>query len=113
MLITGEVIFPTETEAFSDAALIVELRDTRLADAPSRILERHVSKRISYDPSFKTNISFEIPCESLPEDYLPSVSVLIDLDRDERVGQGDFINTRSYYLQRNEKSLRIEVRRVK
>lgn len=112
MLISGEVVFPPNTDAFSDAALVVELRDTRLADSPARILQRQVSRGISYDPNANNLILFSVVCDVPPEDYLPEINVLVDLDRDEHIGRGDFINMQSYCLHPSASFLRIEVRRV-
>jgi hypothetical protein len=112
MPITGEIIFPPATAAFSGAVLIVELRDTRLADAASRVIERWIFREIHYAPTSDDPVVFTIHCGDLADNPHPTIHVLVDLDKDENVSSGDFINSSSYSYDSDVTFLRIEVQRV-
>ena len=92
MRLTVEVRVVREPKPPTGAPVIVQVRDTRLQDAPATILaEARGSVTASQGTSLATvNIMVETAGSE------PTVWVHIDVDRDGRVSKGDYVTTRSY-----------------
>ena len=113
MVIEGEVIFPKGTKPISGATLIATLQDTREADAPARIVRKHMLPSVSHDPARSRSLPFSLEYDA-PASLGLTVSVLVDLDGDGRTSPGDFINMESYRVKSevNRQKVRVRVFRV-
>jgi len=113
LLIVGEIEFPSDNDAFSDATLNVTIQDVREADAPSQVLCKEVRRNVSRVQGGGESLRFAIECEGIPENLFVTVNVLVDLDGDGRISKGDYVNTESYPVQFFPREMRIRVQRVK
>lgn len=95
-LVTGEILFPAHSVLPNNALAYVHLLDTSLADAPSIIIAEEVIEDIAGKAARGERIRFAIYGEIQNQRASYSVSVHIDVDRDGRVGAGDYINMQNY-----------------
>ena len=109
----GEVEFPSQNDAFSDATLIVTVQDTQEADAPARVLCKQDFRNISRLRDSSDSLRFAFECEDIPKNPFVIVNVLVDLDGDGCVSRGDYINTEFCPVQFSPNEMRIRVRRVR
>jgi uncharacterized lipoprotein YbaY len=94
--VCGEIVFDPAPPSLSGATVYVRLRDTSLADAPSRVVAEQAMTRVEGLPPGGGELTFALPLESADARRTYTVSVHVDLDNDGRVGPGDFISTESY-----------------
>ena len=113
MLIVGEIEFPPEHGAFSDATVNITVQDTRQADAASIVLCKQVVRNIKRSSDSAEPLRFAVECEELPESPFITVSVLVDVDGDGRISRGDYVNMESYPAEFSPREMRIRVREVK
>ena len=76
------------------AALIIEVRDVSVADAPSTVLASRRLRRVKLRPGGRIPFALEVP-EAAASQSL-SMRVHVDVDGDGRVGAGDLLSTRAY-----------------
>jgi len=111
--IVGEIEFPPEHGAFSNATVNIVVQDTRLADAPSTVLYKRVVRNIGRFRNSAKPLRFAFECEDLPESPFVTMSVLVDIDGDGRISPGDYINMESCPVRFSPHEMRIRVREVK
>lgn len=95
-LVSGEIVFAERPELPPDATAYVHLLDTSEADAPSRKVGEQVLKNIAKKANQGEAIPFAIDGKIESERASYTISVLVDLDGDGKISQGDFINMQSY-----------------
>jgi uncharacterized lipoprotein YbaY len=76
------------------SAIVVELRDTSLADAPSVTLHRETARVTAAQSA--VDVPVRAPLASVPSGA--TVWVHVDTDGDGRVSRGDFVTVQSYPL---------------
>jgi len=113
----GRVVFADDVVAFSHADLLVSVQDTTYADAPSRTLGSIVVADVSVAHAGDT-LAWAIQTDSWLAAASPSTSltlrVIVDVDRDGRLGVGDYVNTAAIPVAaaRSDEPVDIVVRRV-
>jgi len=95
-LVSGEIVFAERPELPPDATAYVRLLDTSAADAPSSKIAEQVLKNIAKKANQGEAIPFAINGKIESERASYTLSVLVDLDGDGEISQGDFINMQSY-----------------
>lgn len=96
ILVRGEIRFAGNPHLPEGAGAIVQLRETSMADAPSRLVAEQVLKDITSRANAGELIPFEISAEPPDQRQSYSIEVLVDVDGDGRPSRGDFINVQSY-----------------
>lgn len=96
-LVSGEIVFdkggpPTVSDIIS---LIVSLEDTTYADAPAKLIAQQKTL-ISAETARHGSIPFVVYGEVPDRLAVYTISVLVDIDRDGKVGHGDYVNAASY-----------------
>jgi uncharacterized lipoprotein YbaY len=94
--ITGTIEFPEATKLPPQAKVYVRLLDTSAADAPARLVAEQVLQELPAEAHERKKIRFELRSGLVDERADYTVSVLVDVDGDGRLGRGDFINMQSY-----------------
>ena len=92
----GRVVFAGDAIPFSHANLLVSVQDTTYTDAPSRTVDSAVVADVSIARPSDV-LGFTIDTDSWlatvsPGTYL-TLRVIVDVDRDGRLGVGDYVNT--------------------
>lgn len=106
-LITGEIVI--EDVEFSklidyrpNCKIVVQLEDITVADTSSMVIASQTIERRDFAPhgDSDSNITVIIPFELFYEikdkQRRYAISVHVDMDGDNKVSQGDYINTQSY-----------------
>jgi hypothetical protein len=84
------VELPDDPSVSSGSPLVVEVRDTSLADAPAVTLER----RRTAAPARARSVTVTFSMETIPDGT--TAWAHLDADRDGRVSPGDYITVQSY-----------------
>ena len=95
-LVSGEIVFAERPELPPDATAYVRLLDTSVEDALSSKIAEQVLKNIAKKANQREAIPFVIEGAIESERASYTISVLVDLDGDGEISQGDFINMQSY-----------------
>jgi uncharacterized lipoprotein YbaY len=95
-LVRGEIRFASRPHLPPGARANVQLRETSMADAPSRLIAEQVLKDIASRANAGELIPFEISGEPPDQRQSYSIEVLVDVDGDGKPSRGDFINVQSY-----------------
>ena len=95
-LLKGEIVFVENINSFANATIYVKLEDVTLMDAPSKVISEQVINNVHYDPANQNKIKFVIYGEIINPQACYSISVHVDVDRDNKLSSGDFINTESF-----------------
>ena len=96
ILVRGEIRFAGKPQLPPGVRATVQLRETSMADAPSRLVAEQVLKDITSKAHAGEPIPFEISGDPPDQRQSYSIEVLVDADSDGRPGRGDFINVQSY-----------------
>lgn len=96
VLLRGQIVFDESAPSFKGATLYVSLQDTSLADADAVTIAEQVTKDIAYDARARNTLPFALSGAVPDERAHYTVRVLVDLDGNGRVSQGDFVNVESY-----------------
>jgi uncharacterized lipoprotein YbaY len=95
--VRGEIVLGEETRSFSGATVYVRLEDVTRADAAARIVAEQVIHDLSFRGRSTATVPFALAAnDAVDERATYAVRVHIDLDRDRRVGRGDYVSTESY-----------------
>lgn len=95
--VRGEVLIGVDAPAFSRATVYVRLEDVSRVDAAARIVAEQVVGDVSHAPASVVSIPFAVSAaEVVDERTTYVVRVHVDVDRDRRVGRGDFVSTESH-----------------
>jgi uncharacterized lipoprotein YbaY len=95
-LVSGEIVFGTGEEAFSEATATVRLEDTSRADAPSRLVAGQVIRHVAYRPGQEVRLPFALYGPAPDERVRYTVSAHLDVAGNGRLSRGDYINVQSY-----------------
>jgi uncharacterized lipoprotein YbaY len=96
ILVRGAIRFASKPQLPPGVQAIVQLRETSVADAPSRLVAEQVLKDITSRANAGELIPFEISGEPPDQRQSFSIEVLVDVDSDGKPSPGDFINVQSY-----------------
>lgn len=96
ILVRGEIRFASQPHLTPGVQAIVQLRETSMADAPSRLVAEQVLKDITSRANAGELIPFEISGEPADQRQSYSLEVLVDVDGDGKPSRGDFINVQNY-----------------
>ncbi len=96
MEIAGELHLPADAPAFRGAIATISVLDTTEADAPARRLATISIPGIAHDPGRPARIPFRVEAQLVDPSAIYTVSALLDLDGDGRIGAGDYVHAESY-----------------
>ena len=96
LLVSGEIVFEQPAYLSPRAIAYVRLLDTSLADAPMRLIAEQVLRNIASQANAGQPLPFVLYGSPPNMRTHYSISVLIDLNEDGRISQGDWITTQSY-----------------
>jgi putative lipoprotein len=85
---------PADAPAAVAAAMIIEVRDVSMADAPSTVVAMRRLDRVTLAPGARIPFALDVPEVSKSKSL--SVRVHIDVDGNGQVGQGDLLSTQAY-----------------
>ncbi|MFF7776108.1 YbaY family lipoprotein [Streptomyces tanashiensis] len=91
--ITGFVSLPSDTPAGTAAALVVEVHDVSLADAPSRVVGAQVQTNVWLSPGGR--VPFHVNVPELDPSASYGLRVHIDRSGSGALESGDLINTQA------------------
>lgn len=113
--VRGEIRFATPPDLPPEAKIYVRLLDTSMADAPAVLVAEQVLRESVEEVNRSGKVSFRLRGGPIDASRDYTVSVLVDVDDDGRVGHGDFINTQSYPVltRGHSDSVSIQVERVR
>ena len=94
MVVTVEVVATEKDRPPAGAPVIVRVRDTALQDAPAIVLGE--AQGIVSGNQGVSLVTVEVPVNGTGEE--PTVWAHVDVDRDGRVSQHDFVTKQSYPL---------------
>jgi uncharacterized lipoprotein YbaY len=92
--ITGEIVLPNEASTKRAGAILVEVRDVSLLDAPSTVVANQELRNIFLNPGGR--IAFMVRVPEVPVTRTLSIRVHISLDGSGRLKPGDLLTTASY-----------------
>ena len=95
-VVSGEIVFDEPPELPDDAVIRVTLRDTGLADAPSRVVAQQVLEGDAPEWNRRGRVRFAVPFEAPDERASYTLSVHVDTGHTGRFHKGDYINMQSY-----------------
>ena len=98
-LISGTII--TENKIIlDDVILYINIVDSTLCDIPSKIIHSYILKNINKHMTDvnEINFNFYIKKELIKPNKDYSIQVHIDLDKDGKISNGDYINIQNYPL---------------
>lgn len=95
-VVKGEIKFAGTPKLPKSAKTYVRLLNTSLADAPSMVVAEQVIEHSALSLSKGEKIAFVLEPGSIDERGTYTVSVLVDLDGDGKISQGDYISMQSY-----------------
>lgn len=111
--ISGRLVFGADASPFVDASVEVVVEDTTSADAAAEPIARVVLPAISYDGARGEGVTFAVRRAPPAQGRSHTLRVLIDVDRDGRLGLGDYHNAESVPLPSGSLAgLSVRVRRV-
>jgi uncharacterized lipoprotein YbaY len=97
LIVRGEIRFEEDAPAFSRATVYVRLEDVSRLDAAARIVAEQVINDVSHAPARAAPVPFVVATdEAVDARATYGVRVHVDVDRDRRVGRGDFVSTASH-----------------
>lgn len=76
--------------------MILSLVDITLSDAPAKTVIKKSVSNVAYDVEKDTALTFELDGSISDQQATYAVEVLVDLDKDGKISQGDYINMQSY-----------------
>ena len=86
--ISGEIRFAAGTPSFSGATITIRLEDTRLMDAPARVLAKQTLHHVSYSGQ---DIPFSFDAPQPDEHARCNIGVHISLQGSDEIRKGDYI----------------------
>lgn len=95
-LVRGEIVFDERAQSFAGATLCVSLDNTTLEDEAAQTIIRQVIRDVSYDSGAGNSLTFELRGHVPDDSAKLTLNVLVDLDGDEKMSHGDYINMESY-----------------
>ena len=95
-VVKGEIIFEGKPDLPASAKAYVRLLNTSLADAPSTTVAEQVIDHVARFVSKGEKVAFVLEADSINERDTYTVSVLVDIDGDGKISQGDYISMQSY-----------------
>lgn len=112
MRVSGRIVFGKDAVEFSGATAHVFLEDTTYADAPAVALGSWRRDPVAY-PADAAGVPFDFVVEpDPPERGRYTLRVLVDVDRDGVVGQGDYVNIEAIPVRRPTGAIEAPVKRV-
>lgn len=119
-VVTGKIIFDNISKPFKNAILTVKLDDVSKQDAPSETIAEQTIKNLDItEKEVKTKeypqIDFTLHGSISNSKGLYIVSVLLDVDRDGRMGVGDYITMEFYPVltRGNPKFVKVHVKEIR
>jgi uncharacterized lipoprotein YbaY len=111
--VRGRIVFRSPPPTLEGATVHVQVEDTTLADAPSRIVGQQTISDVP-ESAATAGLDFCVPCPAPDPQARYTVRVHVDLDGDAQVSPGDYLSTESYPVLTgaNDDQITIEVRRV-
>lgn len=95
-VVKGEIVFSAKPNLPVSAKAYVRLLNTSLADAPSTTVAEQVIDHVAGFLSKGKKVAFVLEADSINERDTYTVSVLVDIDGDGKISQGDYISMQSY-----------------
>jgi putative lipoprotein len=89
--VTGNIILPSNCPEVTAKKIVIEARDTSVADAPSKLISEQQIKNIKLKPGSKIKFQLDVPAEKSSRTY--SIRVHIDINGNGRVENGDLLTT--------------------
>jgi uncharacterized lipoprotein YbaY len=107
LLIEGEIVFeddefPILVKCHANCKISVQLEDVTMVDASSMVVKSQTidAPNLNSNGILGKNKTFVIPfklfCDIVDNQRRYEISVHVDMDGDNKVGIGDYINTQSY-----------------
>jgi uncharacterized lipoprotein YbaY len=94
--VRGEILFGAPPPSLAGARIIVRLENVSRADAPASVAAEKVWEGPGGPWPTGAALPFNLPVPAVNPGASYTIRVLIDVDRDGRLGQGDYISTESY-----------------
>lgn len=98
VLVTGNIELPQNTGSFSGATLYIALESVGMIDMPSTVVAQNSLNNLSYNGS---NLSFELSGTIGDDAESLNLRVHISMPGSDDVQKGDYINKRSYSIQKD------------
>ena len=92
--ISGEITVPVNCPSATGAAILIEVRDVSLADAPSTVIAHMKLTNINLHPDDRFAFSLAVP--EIENTRSLTLRVHISLSDSDRVRPGDLLTTASY-----------------
>jgi uncharacterized lipoprotein YbaY len=113
ILLKGKIVFPPGDRPAEAARVVARIEDVSHADAPARIVAKHVQENVAVPQGEEESLFFAIgyPASAEPGSRY-SVRVHVDVTGTETVTPGDFVSTVSYPVPPERGDVTIRVQRV-
>jgi uncharacterized lipoprotein YbaY len=112
-LLKGEIVFPPGDRPAQAARVVARIEDVSRADAPAKIVARHVQEKVVIPQGEKESLSFAIKYPaSVDPGSRYAVRVHVDVSGTETVTSGDFVSTVSYPVTSEQGDMTVRVQRV-
>lgn len=92
--ITGAIALPANTPAVNAGQVLIEVRDTSQADAPSVVIAEQRLDKVALKPNGQ--IPFQLPVPEVGANRSLSLRAHVSLDGSDRVESGDLLTTANY-----------------
>ena len=105
--ISGSILLPQNISRDKSRNVLIEVRDTSLADAPSTVVAEQQLKNVPLAPSGAIPFSLEVP--DVQSQRQLSLRVHLDLDGTGTVTAGDLMNVQAYPVTQGGGPLNVKV----
>lgn len=89
--IEGKIVLPIDIPTTQKGYVLIEVRDTSLADSPSTLVAEQRLENVELRPA--SYINFKIPVVEVESNRSLSLQVHINFDGDSRIKAGDLLTT--------------------
>ena len=98
--VSGNILLPQNISREKSRRVLIEVRDTSVADAPSTVVAQQSLKNVALAPSLSIPYSLEVPAGQSQRHL--SLRVHVDLDGTGVVTPGDLLTVQAYPIKQGE-----------
>ena len=95
-VVNGKIYIKNDPGGIRDTIVYVRLLDTSKADASSIKITEVIYKQVNLRDLFTKGLQFHLYVDKIDSSLRYEINVLADLDKDGKMGKGDYITKQAY-----------------